>query len=320
MVCRKSIIAVATVFLITGFAHFAHAIIPPDTLITLTGTITADSATGPFIGTAKIVLQRGNALAGSWFNFDSTLMQNLFVSYALTDSLSEVLDYRLIATAPGFHSDTSASFFFADPPVHNFILTRIRIDTLDTLTGIVANSAIAQVIPGAHVVLQRKNGTALTFYNFDSTQSSSNGAYEIDNLEPASASTIKFTYRLIVAASGFQPDTTGAFFIGAAGMTIVENAYLVKNAARIAAAPAYNRLDRGCTLRATEGALLVSNMNYAGMIKVFDLSGKLLFQCCPAAHATRIPLPSGMAAKSGTLIVAVITQSNMAFRQKIILP
>jgi large repetitive protein len=184
-----------------------------------------------------------------------------------------------------------------------------------TLTGVIKDSASSIVLPNVAVVLTIQGagigGAALTLV--DSTNAS--GAYSFVGI-PISRNTGRITATL----AGYRTFTNNAVAIGAANTADnnVFNIFMVKVLVGVTYFINHASGNPDFSI-APKGILRFSNISEAGLIKVFGMNGRLLYQSTLHAQATSLSLPASMV-KSGNAYIISLTQKKAVYRKQIMMP
>jgi hypothetical protein len=177
-----------------------------------------------------------------------------------------------------------------------------------SITGTVTDSVAATPIAGAKVYLRTTGGGGTIL---DSATTAANGSYTITNVQTGIARTVR------AQAAGFITKNTA--------VTVADTAAVTVNFALRTASIAISSIDARAKSRtpdfgiARSGLLRLNNFTDAGVVKVFNSNGKLLYHCAISDHTTFLTLPKSIA-KPGNALIVSVTQKNATYRKQIMMP
>jgi large repetitive protein len=177
----------------------------------------------------------------------------------------------------------------------------------DTSTHAALNHVeVVLTIAGAGV-----GGGALTL--FDSTDA--NGNYRIVGIPTTSA-----TGTVVATLTGYETHTNLRVALGtaAAADSTTLNIAMTKTPTAVSPIAQARRSVGNPEISASKGMLRLNNFNDAGIVKVFSMNGRLLFQNRISAHTMAVALP-GNVARSGNFYIVSITQKNAVYRKQIMM-
>ena len=260
--------------------------------ITISGSV-YDSVSGSPLAGAIVRLRTGGGIGGGTLVDSAITIAN--GSYAI-DSVQPGT-YNLVASATGHVAKTDAGIVVAAVALaRNFELVRTP---GIAITGRVADSASGLPLGGAIV------RAFLAGVLMDSAIVAANGTYALD--VPAG------TYTLTANDPTYSTKTMTGVVVNAA---LTENFFLVKGTVGTVSAATVKMLKPDFSISAA-GILQLRNFNEQGVVSVFSLNGKLVYQTGIVAHATAVVLPKTMV---GGLYLVSVTQKSAVFNKQVIMP
>jgi hypothetical protein len=269
----------------------------------ITGTVTDSVAATPIAG-AKVYLRTTGGGGGTILDSAFTAANGSYtianvqagIARTLRAQDSGFVTKNMTVTVP----DTAAL-------TANIQIVKI---VYSSITGTVTDSVAGTAIAGAKVYLRTTGGggggTIL-----DSATTAANGSYSIANVQSGIARTLR------VQDSGYVTKNTTVTVVGTTALTV--NVELRKSPVSISplSAQANSRIpDFGV---ARSGLLRLNNFTDAGVVKVFNANGKLLFHCAISDHTAFLTLPKSVATPGNAVIVSV-SQQNVTYRKQIMMP
>ena len=186
------------------------------------------------------------------------------------------------------------------------------------LKGVVRDSSATDkaVLAGVRVVLTVQGGGAgagtLTFV--DSTDAT--GAYTFVGIP------VNRTNGSISATHiGYRTYTNNAVTIGQANQadTATFNFKLIKAAAGINTAGALSLSTMPEFNVSSLGLITLNNFNQTGIVKVFGINGKIMYQAALKANTRSIALPANMV-KTGNAYIICISQKSVVYQKQVLIP
>jgi hypothetical protein len=183
------------------------------------------------------------------------------------------------------------------------------------LKGSVTDTSSHAVLNHVEVVLTIAGagvgGGALTL--FDSTDA--NGNYRIVGIPTTSA-----TGTVVATLTGYETHTNLRVALGTAAAADSTTLNIAMTKTPTAVSPiAQAKISVGNPeIIVSKGMLRLNNFNDAGIVKVFSMNGRLLFQNRISAHTMAVALP-GYVARSGNFYIVSVTQKNAVYRKQIMM-
>jgi large repetitive protein len=267
-----------------------------------------------------IVSKRADSTAISGASVSATIGTTVLNGTTGTSGLVSFLaaatgNYAITVSAANFTALSSTTTLIANRNDTVKVFLVAAANGTKTLTGVVKDSASSAVLAHVAVVLTIAGagigGANLTLV--DSTDAT--GTYTIAGIPIA-----RNTGRITATLASYRTYTNNAVAIGAANTADnnVLNIFLVKLPTGVISSVKHTSGSPDFSM-AQKGILRLSNITNAGMIKVFGMNGKLLYQSAFHARATSVSLPAGMA-KSGNAFIVSLTQNSAVYRKQIIMP
>jgi hypothetical protein len=224
--------------------------------------------------------------------------------------------YNVTASAAGFTANTVRHTVPAT--VKDTLVITLTPSTTGTkvLKGVVTDTANQAKLAHVEIVLTITGGGAGTLTFFDSTDA--NGAFLITGIP----TNVGFAGGTVVATlTGYDTHTNARVALGANGTADTTTLNIAMTKVGTAVNPiARSIVSNGKpSFRFTRGFLRLSNINDAGVARVFSMNGRLLFQTRFSAHSTTLAIP-GYAARSGGMYIVSISQKNTIYRGQIMMP
>jgi hypothetical protein len=266
----------------------------------ITGTVTDSVAATPIAG-AKVYL-RTTTGGGTILDSATTAANG---SYTIANVQAGIAR-TLRAQDSGFVTkNTAVTVVDTAAMTVNIKLVKIL---FGSITGTVTDSVAATPIAGAKVYLRTTGGGGTIL---DSATTAANGSYTITNVQTGIARTVR------AQAAGFITKNTA--------VTVADTAAVTVNFALRTASIAISSIDARAKSRtpdfgiARSGLLRLNNFTDAGVVKVFNSNGKLLYHCAISDHTTFLTLPKSIA-KPGNALIVSVTQKNATYRKQIMMP
>lgn len=296
--------------------------------VTMNTNITGAAQTVNF---RLVKIPTGNLIISIKTRADSTPVNGASVTATIgtailptgTTGTDGIVSYSGVNTGTYAISITAANF---NPISSNTTLTANANDTVKIylvaatagtkmLKGVVKDSSTSALLSLARVelVITGAGAGGVTLTLVDSTDA--NGAYSFIGL-PATRN----TGRITVTLAGYRTFTNNALAIGKADTadTTTYNVLMVTLPVGVMSSvnhtpgiPDFNM--------ASKGILRLSNISDAGVVKVFGMNGKILYQSVVNARTTSLALPVGMV-KAGSVFIVSVTQPNAIYRKQIMMP
>jgi hypothetical protein len=268
----------------------------------ITGTVT-DSVAGTALAGAKVYL-RTTTGGGTILDSATTAANG---SYTIANVQAGIAR-TLRAQDSGFVTKNTA----VTVPDTAALTANIQIVKIvnGSITGTVTDSVAGTALAGAKVYLRTTAGGAGGTI-LDSATTAADGSYTIAHVQSGIARTLR------VQDSGYVTKNTTVTVVGTAALTV--NVELRKSTVSIwsLSAQANSRApDFGI---ARSGLLRLNNFTDAGVVKVFNASGKLLFHCAISDHTTFLTLPKSIA-KTGNAVIVSVSQQNATYHKQIMMP
>ena len=266
----------------------------------ITGTV-KDSISGTAIAGAKVYLRTTTG--------GGTVLDSAVTAANGTYSIANVLGgtaRTLRAQDSGFVTkNVTVTIVDTAALVVNFSLVKI---VTGSITGTVTDSISGTAIAGAKVYLRTTGGGGTIL---DSTVTAANGTYTIANVLGGTARTLR------VQDSGYVTMNITVTIVDTAALVV--NVKLRTNTVSIFSRGAQRIPGNPEIGISTSGLLRLNNFIDAGMIKVFNASGKLLYQSMISSHTTFLVLPKSIAV-SGNAVIVSVSQKNATYRKQIMMP
>jgi hypothetical protein len=259
--------------------------------ITISGTV-IDSVSGTPLGGAIVRLRTAGG--------GGVLVDSAIVAANGTYAIDSVQPgtYNLVASDVGHTAKTDAGIVVtAANLTRNFEL--VALPGVD-ITGRVADSTSGLPLGGA--IVRAMQGTVLV----DTAIVATNGSYTL-TVPPG-------TYSVTARAANHITKTV-TVVVGNAGAT--QNFLLVPGiSGTMSAANTVKMLKPDFSI-SSAGILQLRNFNEQGVVSVFSLNGKLVYQTGIVAHATAVVLPKTMV---GGMYLVSVTQKSAVYNKQVIMP
>jgi hypothetical protein len=268
----------------------------------ITGTVT-DSVAATAVAGAKVYLRTTGGGGGTILDSATTAANG---SYTIANVQSGIAR-SLSAQATGFITKTATVTVIGTAALTaNFQLIAI---IYGSITGIVTDSIATTAVAGAKVYLRTTGGGGGTL--LDSATTAADGSYTIAHVQSGIARTLR------VQDSGYVTKNTTVTVVGTAALTV--NVELRKSTVSISSLSAQANSRAPDFGVARSGLLRLNNFTDAGVVKVFNSNGKLLYHCAISDHTTFLTLPKSIA-KPGNALIVSVTQKNATYRKQIMMP
>jgi hypothetical protein len=224
-------------------------------------------------------------------------------------------NYSITVTAANFTAISSTTTLVANRNDTVKVYMVAAAGGTKTLTGVVKDSASSLVL--AHVaVVFTIQGAGIGGGNLilvDSTDAT--GTYTFAGI-PVS----RTTGRLTATLATYRTFTNNAVDIGTLNQADnnVYNIFMVKVPVGVTSFVHHASGSPDFSM-AQKGILRFSNISEAGLVKVFGMNGRLLYQSTLHAQATSLSMPASMV-KSGNAYVISLTQKKAVYRKQIVMP
>jgi hypothetical protein len=246
----------------------------------------------------------------------TTVLNGTTVSSGLVSFLGVATgNYAITVSADGYTALSSTTTLVANRNDTLKVYLTTATGGTKTLSGVIKDSVSSALLAHVAVVLVVQGagvgGAALTLV--DSTDGS--GAYSFTGIPIA-----RNTGRITATLAGYRTFTDNAVTIGAANTADAQifNIFMVKLPVN-AILSSVNHASGAPDFSVSKGILRLSNISDAGMVEVFGMNGKLLYQRSINARATSLSLPARMM-KSGSAYIVSLTQKNAVYRKQIMMP
>jgi hypothetical protein len=267
----------------------------------ITGTVTDSVAATPIVG-AKVYLRTTGGGGGTLLDSAITVANGSYTIMNVQTGIARTLN----AQASSFIAKNTA-VTVPDTTAMTVNIKLVKI-LFGSITGTVTDSVAATPIAGAKVYLRTTGGGGTIL---DSAITAANGSYTIANVQSGVARTLR------VQDSGYVTKNTTVTVVGTAALTV--NVQLIKSQVSISSANARGLPANPDFGVARSGLLRLNNFSDAGMVKVFNSNGKLLYHCAISDHTTFLTLPKSIA-KPGNALIVSVTQNNATYRKQIMMP
>jgi protocatechuate 3,4-dioxygenase beta subunit len=221
--------------------------------------------------------------------------------------------YTATASMAGFNPASSAGMVARNAKDTVVIYLTASTGGTKTLMGIVTDSASGAPVPNARIMLTITSGGG-TVALFDSTNSA--GAYSITGIPVT-----RVSGSITATATNFRTYTNAQVTLGQVGEadTARLNIRMVNLITPVVYQNGFAGYGEPSISITDAGVLQVRNFGSEGMVKVFAVNGKLVYQHPLTASITSIALPRHLAQSGAVYVIRVMQKSKVVQSTQVIL-